>query len=129
MHKNNMQENNLQQITCRIPSEGDVLRESACEDRQRAATNPNTPRARSGPVRISVAYGNIPAPGRRKEKNPKWSVSSDRVWVPRGSGCCERKGLQYLKNKQKKLIMKLNILEVDTDKVQGLLKFQVMKYQ
>ena len=66
MQKNNMQENNLQQITCRIPSEGDVLRESACEDKQRAATNPNTPRAPSGPVRISVAYGNIPAPGRRK---------------------------------------------------------------
>ena len=51
---------------------------------------------------ISVAYGNIPAPGRRKEKNPKWRVSSGRVWVPRGSGCCERKGFQYQKNKQKK---------------------------
>ena len=31
-----------------------------------AVPKPNTPRARSGPVRISVAYGNIPAPGRRK---------------------------------------------------------------
>ena len=31
-----MQENNLQQITCRIPSEGDVLRESACEDKQQS---------------------------------------------------------------------------------------------
>ena len=51
-----------------------------------AVPKPTTPRARSGPVRISVAYGNIPAPGRRKEKNPKWSVSSGRVWVPRGSG-------------------------------------------
>ena len=30
---------------------------------RRAASNPNTPRAHSGPVRISVAYGNIPAPG------------------------------------------------------------------
>ena len=28
-----------------------------------AAPNPNAPRARTGPVRISVAYGNIPAPG------------------------------------------------------------------
>ena len=26
-------------------------------------TKPDTPRARSGPERISVAYGNIPAPG------------------------------------------------------------------
>ena len=30
---------------------------------RRAASNPNTPRAPSGPERISVAYGNIPAPG------------------------------------------------------------------
>ena len=31
-----MQENNLQQITCRIPSEGDLLKESACEDKQQS---------------------------------------------------------------------------------------------
>ena len=31
-----MQENNLQQITCRIPSEGDLLRESACEDKEQS---------------------------------------------------------------------------------------------
>ena len=63
MQKNNMQENNLQQITCRIPSEGDLLKESACEDKQQSGSKPNTLWARSGPVRISVAYGNIPAPG------------------------------------------------------------------
>ena len=40
----------------------------------RAALNPNTPRARSGPVRISVAYGNIPAPGLGKEKTRSQEV-------------------------------------------------------
>ena len=33
-----------------------------------AVSKANTPRTHSGPVRISVAYGNIPAPGLRKEK-------------------------------------------------------------
>ena len=36
MQKNNMQENNLQQISCRITSEGDLLRKSACEDKQQS---------------------------------------------------------------------------------------------
>ena len=97
-------EDNLQHITYRRSSKGNVHDRLCARLECTAVSNPNTPRAPSGPVRISVAYGNIPAPGRRKEKNPKWRVSSDRVWVPRGSGCCERKVFQYQINKQKKIL-------------------------
>ena len=46
-----------------------------CKVRQQQfISNANTPRAHSGPVRISVAYGNIPAPGLGKEKTRSQEV-------------------------------------------------------
>ena len=56
-------EDNLQQITYRRSSKGNVHDRLCARLESTAVSKPNTPRAPSGPVRISVAYGNIPAPG------------------------------------------------------------------
>ena len=56
-------EDNLQHITYRRSSKGNVHDRLCARLECTAVSNPNTPRAPSGPVRISVAYGNIPAPG------------------------------------------------------------------
>ena len=39
-----------------------------CWVRAQAATKPNTPREPCGPVWITVAYGNVPALGHRKDE-------------------------------------------------------------
>ena len=97
----NIQKNNKQQKTNSDCARWSAKGEGECRKERGARVGSQHASGANGPERISVAYGNIPAAGRRKEKNPKWSVSSDRVWVPRGSGCCERKVSQYQKNKHK----------------------------